>query len=332
MAVFSHPLCLSHLPKVCKFPTFSTHLPKVSGSRTVPRAACGRVFPSTVPFPPSEGVPFSHIFYSPSEGGQKNQVYLLRQTTKEMYNHYTIEICAPSYESALAAQRGGAARIELCSELDAGGVTPSYGLIQGVRAALTIAVNVLIRPRSGDFLYSSCEVETVTRDFALCAQAGVQGVVVGALTADAKVDRTAAAEWLKEARRHGLSTTFHRAIDCTDDIYDALEEVASLGYDRVLTSGGCPTAWEGRKTIARMQAMMANHTGSARKPLIIMPGSGVNPTNIRDLALQTGVNELHLSATKRHKSGMRVLSGIAQEETVVHSDEETVHRAVAALC
>ena len=81
-----------------------------------------------------------------------------------------------------------------------------------------------------------------------------------------------------------------------------------------------------------MQAMMANHTGSARKPLIIMPGSGVNPTNIRDLALQTGVNELHLSATKRHKSGMRVLSGIAQEETVVHSDEETVRRAVAALC
>ena len=238
-----------------------------------------------------------------------------------MYNHYTIEICAPSYESAIAAQRGGAARIELCSELDAGGVTPSYGLIQGVRAALTIAVNVLVRPRSGDFLYSSYEVETVTRDIALCAQAGVQGVVVGALTADAKVDRTAAAEWLKEARRHGLSTTFHRAIDCADSIYDALEDVASLGYDRVLTSGGCPTAWEGRETIARMQAMMANQ-----------PGSGVNPTNIRDLALQTGVNELHLSATKRHKSGMRVLSGIAQEETVVHSDEETVRRAVAALC
>ena len=154
---------------------------------------------------------------------------------------YTIEICAPSYESALAAQRGGAARIELCSELDAGGVTPSYGLIQGVRAALTIAVNVLVRPRSGDFLYSSYEVETVVRDIALCAQAGVQGVVVGALTADAKVDRTVAAEWLKEARRHGLSTTFHRAIDCADNIFDALEEVASLGYDRVLTSGGCPT-------------------------------------------------------------------------------------------
>ena len=200
-----------------------------------------------------------------------------------MYNHYTIEICAPSYESALAAQRGGAARIELCSELDAGGVTPSYGLIQGVRAALTIAVNVLVRPRSGDFLYSSYEVETVTRDIALC-------------------------------------------------IYDALEDVASLGYDRVLTSGGCPTAWEGRETIARMQAMVANHTGSSRKPLIIMPGSGINPSNIRDLALQTGVSELHLSATKRHKSGMRVLSGIAQEETVVHSDEETVRRAVAALC
>lgn len=243
----------------------------------------------------------------------------------------TIEICAPSYESALAAQRGGAGRIELCSELDVGGVTPSYGLIQGVRAALDIAVNVLVRPRSGDFLYSGYEVETVLRDIVLCAQAGVQGVVVGALTPDAKVDRTAAAEWLKEARRHGLSATFHRAIDCAADIFDALEEVASLGYDRVLTSGGCPTAWEGRETIARMQAMMANHTGSSRKPLIIMPGSGINPGNIRDLALQTGVSELHLSATVRHKSGMKVLGGIAHEETVVHSDEATIRKAVAAL-
>ena len=244
---------------------------------------------------------------------------------------YTIEICAPSYESALAAQRGGAARIELCSELDAGGVTPSFGLIQGVRAALAIAVNVLVRPRSGDFLYSSYEVETVTRDIDICAKAGVQGVVVGALTADAKVDRTAAAEWLKEARRHGLSTTFHRAIDCADNIFDALEEVASLGYDRVLTSGGCPTAWEGRETIARMQAMMANRTGSARKPLTIMPGSGINPDNIRELAMLTGVSELHFSATVRHKSGMRVLGGIAKEEAVVHSDESIIRRAITAL-
>ena len=104
-----------------------------------------------------------------------------------------------------------------------------------------------------------------------------------------------------------------------------------MGYDRVLTSGGCQTAWEGRETISRMQAMMANRTGSSRKPFIIMPGSGINPTNIRDLALQTGVSELHLSATIRHKSGMRVLSGIACGETVVHSDEDTVRRAVDAL-
>ena len=99
----------------------------------------------------------------------------------------------------------------------------------------------------------------------------------------------------------------------------------------VLTSGGCPTAWEGRETIARMQAMMSNHTGSSRRPLIIMPGSGINPDNIRDLAMLTGVSELHLSATKRHKSGMRVLGGIAKEETVVHSDEDTIRRAVTAL-
>lgn len=246
-------------------------------------------------------------------------------------NNYTIEICAPSFESAIAAQRGGAGRIELCSELAAGGVTPSYGLIQGVRAALSIAVNVLIRPRSGDFLYSSYEVETVLRDIALCGQCGVQGIVVGALTPEARVDCTAAREWLAEARRHGLSATFHRAIDCAADIFDALEQVASLGYDRVLTSGGRSSAWEGRENIAKMQQMMDNHTGSSRKPLIIMPGSGINPDNIRDIAIQTGVSELHLSATVRHKSGMKVLGGIAVEETVVHSDEATIRRAVEAL-
>ena len=241
---------------------------------------CSPIFPRISPQTPSEGVAKTQKFPTPSEGvechecrptwptgiavpfsrvsarrllrkewpkreisysfgrSRKKTLYICKTKSRvmSMFNdHYTIEICAPSYESAIAAQRGGAARIELCSEL----------------------------PRSGDFLYSSYEVETVTRDIALCAQAGVQGVVVGALTADAKVDRTAAAEWLKEARRHGLSTTFHRAIDCADSIYDALEDVASLGYDRVLTSGGCPTAWEGRETIARMQAMMANHTGSA---------------------------------------------------------------------
>lgn len=244
---------------------------------------------------------------------------------------YTVEICAPSFESALAAQRGGAGRIELCSELDAGGVTPSFGLIQGVRSSLNIAVNVLLRPRSGDFLYSSYEIETVLRDIALCASAGVQGVVVGALTPEAKVDRTAAFEWLKEARRHGLTATFHRAIDCAADIFDALEDVASLGYDRVLTSGGCPTAWEGRETIARMNSMMANRTGSARRALIVMPGSGINPGNIRELALFTGVSELHLSATRRYESGMKVMGGIAKKETVVHSDEETVRKAVGSL-
>lgn len=248
-----------------------------------------------------------------------------------MCGNYTVEICAPSFESAIAAQRGGAGRIELCSELDAGGVTPSFGMIQGVRSALDIAVNVLVRPRSGDFLYSSYEIETVVRDIALCASAGVQGVVVGALTPDARVDRTAASEWLKEARKHGLSATFHRAIDCAADIFDALEDIASLGYDRVLTSGGCKTAWEGKETIVRMNSMMACRTGSSRRPLLVMPGSGINPSNIRDLAEFTGVSELHLSATVRHKSGMKVLGGIAVEETVVHSDEDTVRRAVMAL-
>ncbi len=264
-------------------------------------------------------------------------------------NIFTVEICAPSYRSAIAAQRGGASRIELCSELSCGGVTPSAGLIQQVTAALSIPVNVLLRPRSGDFLYTSDEVETVLRDIAFCAWAGVRGVVVGALTADATIDCDAARAWLKEARSRGLSTTFHRAIDSSADILDALEAVCSLGYDRVLTSGGHPTAWEGREVLRTMVGMtrsrsfsFGSHPGSisgtspgshSSSPHIqIMPGSGVNPDNIRDIAEFTGCSEIHLSASRRHPSAMRTIAGIAPyDDSTVHSDETTIRQAVQAL-
>ncbi len=246
-------------------------------------------------------------------------------------NIYTVEICAPSFRSAVAAQRGGASRIELCSELSCGGVTPSAGLIQQVRAAIDLPVNVLLRPRSGDFLYSSDEVETVLRDIALCASAGIQGVVVGALTTDAAVDTDAARAWLKEARSRGLSTTFHRAIDSSADILSALETIASLGYDRILTSGGHPTAWEGREVLRTMIEMTRRHYGSSQH-IRIMPGSGISPDNIRDIATFTGCSEIHLSATRRHPSAMRTIAGIApSDDTTVHSDEQTIRRTVEAL-
>jgi len=244
---------------------------------------------------------------------------------------YTIEVCSASYQSAAAAQAAGAGRIELCSSLGTGGVTPSAGLLEMVTTHLNIRTNVLIRPREGDFLYSSYEAEETLRDIGYCGRLGVHGVVVGALDSRARIDSDMCREFARAARRAGLSTTFHRAIDRTSDIFSALEEVMSLGYDRVLTSGGCPTAYEGMETIARMEEMTHTHLGG--RHTVIMPGSGVKPENIREIALRTGVCELHMSASHTYKSGMEVLGGIASADpqTVTHSDSAIISGAIAAL-
>lgn len=235
-----------------------------------------------------------------------------------------LEICAASYESAVAAQRGGAQRIELCSVLPVGGVTPSYGLISMVRSSISLEMNVLVRPRQGDFLYSSYEVEEVIRDISHCALLRVHGVVVGALDANGKVDRTICGDWLKEAHRGGMSATFHRAIDCSTDIMEALDEVMSLGYDRVLTSGGFPTAYEGMEVLSRM-------SGYARDKIIIMPGSGINPSNILEIIRNTGVREIHLSASTTIPSAMKKYGGIGTPETITYSDENIIRQTVGLL-
>lgn len=240
-----------------------------------------------------------------------------------------IEICAASYQSAIAATRAGADRIELCSELGAGGITPSCGMIEEVRHNSDIAMNILIRPRSGDFLYTSEEAEIILRDIAFCARMGVQGIVVGALDPEGNIDRTMAGDWLKAAHRNGLSATFHRAVDNSADILGAVDDIASLGYDRILTSGGKATAFEGMDTIKKM-VKMTSGSGLGKKT-IIMPGSGVNPSNIKEIVEYTGVSEIHFSASRKYKSGMKVLGGIAKEEFVTHSDEGTILEAMRSL-
>lgn len=238
---------------------------------------------------------------------------------------YTIEVCAATITSAIAAQRSGAQRIELCSELGVGGVTPSAGVIAQVRKSIGIAINILIRPRSGEFIYTSDEAESVLRDIAAAASMGVQGVVVGALTEDSAIDREMCAEWLREAHRHGLSATFHRAIDSSADIMSALDTIASMGYDRILSSGGMPTAYEGMETLAAM------HRATRKSGPVIMPGSGINADNIREIATVTGVSELHMSGSRKYPPAMRVLGGIAHPEEQTHSSTEAIMSAIAAL-
>ena len=205
------------------------------------------------------------------------------------------EICSGSLQSALNAQEAGAHRVELCSALSLGGLTPSYGFIELARKRLKIDVNVLIRPRQGDFLYDSDEVAVMIRDIIACAQMGVNGVVIGALDPFGNVDVDACRAMVAVAKHHGMSVTFHRAIDRACNIMAALEDVISTGADRVLSSGGKPTSLEGLETLAQMNAAAAGR-------IIIMPGGGVNTGNIRQILEGTGAQEIHFSGSQTIQS------------------------------
>lgn len=195
-----------------------------------------------------------------------------------------LEICVDSVESALAAQSGGAQRVELCSGLMEGGLTPSLGLIQAVRSRIGIGVHVMIRPRGGDFLYSEEELAVMRDDIALAARAGVQGVVLGLLTADGRVDVPRTRELVELARP--MEVTFHRAIDMSSDLEGALEEVIESGADRVLTSGGERTAVLGSRRIRDM-------VRAARGRIGLMAGGGVRAENVQEIASATGAVEFH---------------------------------------
>ena len=207
-----------------------------------------------------------------------------------------IEICANSAQSALMAQKGGAYRVELCAGIPEGGTTPSAGEICVARALLKeTRLNVIIRPRGGDFLYSELEQEIMLRDIELCRSIGVDGVVIGCLTADGDVDMQAMKRLMAAA--DGLDVTFHRAFDMCRNPEKALEDIISLGCNRVLTSGQAPTALAGIDMLAKL-------VGQADGRIIIMPGCGVRPDNIRRIADATGATEFHSSARSSIDSGM----------------------------
>ncbi len=197
-----------------------------------------------------------------------------------------VEICVDSLHSALAAQQGGAQRVELCSALMEGGLTPSLGLIRAVRSRLTIGLHVIIRPRSGDFLYSEEELAIMREDIAIAAQSGAEGVVLGLLTPEGDVDVENTRALVALARP--LEVTFHRAIDLARDLESAFEDVIRSGADRVLTSGGAPSAMEGRE---RIGALLRSAAGR----IAVMAGGGVRPENVAELARASGAREFHAS-------------------------------------
>lgn len=200
---------------------------------------------------------------------------------------FTLEICANSIESALAAQKGGADRIELCDNMEEGGTTPSWGMIKLCRELLSIPVFPIIRPRGGNFIYTDSEFEVMKADITMCRELGCEGVVFGMLNTEAGVDQDRTAALLALARP--MEVTFHRAFDCCANLEKSLEEIIALGCNRILTSGGKPSAPDGREVIRQLVQTAAGR-------ISIMPGSGITETNLADIAVYTGAAEFHSTA------------------------------------
>lgn len=200
-----------------------------------------------------------------------------------------IEVCIDSVASAKAAQKGGADRVELCANLVEGGTTPSAGMIQAVRSAIDIGLQVMIRPRGGDFLYSVEELEVMKREIDFAKASGANGLVFGCLTEKAGIDKLVMADLISHSRP--LNVTFHRAFDMVKDRKQALEDLIDLGVDRVLTSGLAPNVMEGAVTLA-------NIVRQAGDRIIILPGGGVRDFNVRELLQRTGASEVHVSGRK----------------------------------
>ncbi len=210
-------------------------------------------------------------------------------------NNPILEVCAGSLASALIAEESGAFRVELCDNLYEGGTTPSIGTIELARLKLTIKLHVIIRPRGGDFLYSDLEYGIIKRDVETCRNTGVDGVVIGFLTADGKIDQERTREMVAIARP--MAVTFHRAFDMAKDPFEALEALLQTGVDRVLTSGQKNQAPDGADLIAKLIRKSAGR-------MIIMPGGGLNEDNIGEFAKKVKATEYHATLRHQVESGM----------------------------
>jgi copper homeostasis protein len=208
----------------------------------------------------------------------------------------SFEVCVDSIESAMAAERGGADRVELCSDLIEGGLTPSYGVLKVARERLRIGVMMMIRPRGGDFCYSEAEFAAMLHDVRLAKETGANGVVFGVLTPDGDVDVERTRRLAEEARP--LPVTFHRAFDMTRDPFAALETLVGLGIDRVLTSGQEPSVLEGLDLIAQL-------VERARGRIIVMPGGGITDRNVARIRATVPVSEMHFAGGEPVESRMR---------------------------
>jgi len=207
-----------------------------------------------------------------------------------------LEVCIDSVESLLRAQGASCDRVELCSSLVEGGLTPSFGLVKQIMKRAKVPVHVLIRPRGGDFLYSNEEIESMVADISMCRTLGVSGIVVGALTKDGRVCEKNMKKLISAAS--GMEISFHRAIDVANDPINEFQILSNLGVDRILTSGGHQNAFDGKDVIKQMVEV------SKTLGLHVAAGGGINLSNVKKLIDETGVREVHGTFRKREQSQM----------------------------
>jgi copper homeostasis protein len=220
----------------------------------------------------------------------------LSKTNMALKTNILFEACVDCVEAAVAAQEGGAGRVELCAALLEGGLTPSDGTIRLAKQQLHIPVHVIIRPRGGDFLYSGTEFEVMKLDVERCKALGADGVVIGILNPDGTIDEERTAKLIALARP--MKVTFHRAFDMTRDPFEALETLIALDVERILTSGQEDSAYEGLDLICELVA-------KAQGRIIIMPGAGITEKTIGKIVAQSGVTEIHATAFVSQESAMQ---------------------------
>ncbi len=233
-----------------------------------------------------------------------------------------LEVPADSLESAQAAARGGARRLELASALELGGLSPGAGLLAAARSRLALPWHALIRPRAGDFLYTAAELEVMRRDVDAARQAGAAGIAIGFLGADGQIDLKRTREFVQLARP--LAVTFHRAFDMAANLEAALEQVIASGVDCLLTSGGSPSAAAGAERIARL-------VRAARGRLTIMAGGGVTEANARELVQRTGVRALHGGLRVTASSPMRFRNEAVSLGTVAGNEYQRLQVSEARV-
>lgn len=225
-----------------------------------------------------------------------------------------LEVCADSLETTLLAEKNGAKRVELCSALSVGGLTPSMGLVKTCKEQSSIEIHCMIRHREGDFVYSQQDLEIMLSDIEMVAQLGVKGVVFGCLNGHGEIDTRATELLVKHAKKWGLEVTFHRAFDFVFDYNSGIEQLIFAKVDRILTSGGRDKAIEGIDQISDLVEI-------ANGRIQIMAGSGVNADNAKELA-ESGVDALHFTS---HISAGKPVFGMGEKTS---PDPEKIRKIV----